>query len=464
MADRLYERHLRDLGKNATAEWWSSHTMEASLRDLALLAVTLAALVAGGWAAKRVDAPLVGEIVVGMLLGPSGLVPTLPGYAVRAVFLVGEMGLVLLVMEGGLSVDVPSLRRVGVVACVIAVAGTALPIALGTAFMVAAGFDATTGVVAGTALSSTSIGMATRLMATFDELSTPLGALVCVAAMVDDVLSLVILAIISEGLEGHRRRRQSRASAAAAGVGLRRRRRRRRSSCARFRRRGARDPRTRRAQRRVALAAMLDGAASTVASGTAGSTPARRVRGRERSPRRANEAWAANERVNAWLYSVFFLSVGFRIPTRDIFRLGGFGLGIGYAVPAIVGKLVTGFLVGGDVRKALVVGGQWTRRAGLRQAHPRSKTGSSPSAVRRVVWASAATLASPMCMRGALLRWKRRDEAHARASGAGHEEDEEDASALVRRGAEGFTAAATGRRARKPSRERDDARETRDAY
>ena len=172
------------------------------MRDLALLAVTLAALVAGGWAAKRVDAPLVGEIVVGMLLGPSGLVPTLPGYAVRAVFLVGEMGLVLLVMEGGLSVDVPSLRRVGVVACVIAVAGTALPIALGTAFMVAAGFDATTGVVAGTALSSTSIGMATRLMATFDELSTPLGALVCVAAMVDDVLSLVILAIISEGLGG----------------------------------------------------------------------------------------------------------------------------------------------------------------------------------------------------------------------------------------------------------------------
>ena len=91
--------------------------MEASLRDLALLAVTLAALVAGGWAAKRVDAPLVGEIVVGMLLGPSGLVPTLPDYAVRAVFLVGDLGLVLLVMEGGLSVDVPSLRRVGSVAC-----------------------------------------------------------------------------------------------------------------------------------------------------------------------------------------------------------------------------------------------------------------------------------------------------------------------------------------------------------
>ena len=99
--------------------------------------------------------------------------------------------------------------------------------------------------------------------------------------------------------------------------------------------------------------------ASTVASGTAGSTHLLGAFAGGMAfatAEGATEAWAANERVNAWLYSVFFLSVGFRIPTRDMFRLGGFGLGIGYAVPAIVGKLVTGFLVGGDVRKALVVG------------------------------------------------------------------------------------------------------------
>jgi len=432
--------------------------MEASLRDLALLAVTLAALVAGGWAAKRVDAPLVGEIVVGMLLGPSGLVPTLPGYAVRAVFLVGEMGLVLLVMEGGLSVDVPSLRRVGVVACAIAVAGTALPIALGTAFMVAAGFDATTGVVAGTALSSTSIGMATKMMATFDELNTPLGALVCVAAMVDDVLSLVILATISEGLGGKSENGgEARALAAAtpalvsvAVVAV----------AAAFVRavpaamaRVAPPPSAPSARRDAfALAAMLTlTLASTVASGAAGSTHLLGAFAGGMAfatAEGAAEAWAANERVNAWLYSVFFLSVGFRIPTRDMFQLGGFGLGIGYAVPAIVGKLVTGFLVGGDVRKALVVGWAMVGRGELGFVMAQSARENGLVAERpyvACVWALlAATLASPMCMRGALLRWKRRDEAHARSSGAGHEEDEEDANALVRRGAEGFTAAATG--------------------
>ena len=438
-------------------------TMEASLRDLALLAVTLAALVAGGWAAKRVDAPLVGEIVVGMLLGPSGLVPTLPDYAVRAVFLVGEMGLVLLVMEGGLSVDVPSLRRVGVVACVIAVAGTALPIALGTAFMVAAGFDATTGVVAGTALSSTSIGMATRLMATFGELSTPLGALVCVAAMVDDVLSLVILAIISEGLANGSDSRSSNGSKALtaatpalvsvavviiaailfrtvpSAISLVKSRTTRGDENAAF--------------DAVVLASMLAlTLAATVGAGAVGSTHllgafaggmafasvdgARRVWERDASA------------VAAWTHSIFFLAVGFHVPLTDMFvPLKGFGLGVGYAVPAIVGKLVTGFIVGADVRKAFVVGWAMVGRGelGFVMAGSAFRNGLLDStAYVASVWALlVATLVSPIQMRAALRRWKEKekndDEMIEERAGSDPNDD-----ALVVGGAEGFTAEATG--------------------
>jgi Kef-type K+ transport system membrane component KefB len=437
--------------------------MEASLRDLALLAVTLAALVAGGWAAKRVDAPLVGEIVVGMLLGPSGLVPTLPDYAVRAVFLVGDLGLVLLVMEGGLSVDVPSLRRVGSVACLIAVAGTALPIALGTAFMVAAGFDATTGVVAGTALSSTSIGMATRLMATFGELSTPLGALVCVAAMVDDVLSLVILAIISEGLANGSDSRSSNGSKAltaatpalvsvavviiaailfrtvpsAISLG--------KSRTTRSDENAAFDA--------VVLASMLAlTLGCTVGAGAVGSTHllgafaggmafasvdgARRVWERDASA------------VAAWTHSIFFLAVGFHVPLTDMFvPLKGFGLGVGYAVPAIVGKLVTGFIVGADVRKAFVVGWAMVGRGelGFVMAGSAFRNGLLDStAYVASVWALlVATLVSPIQMRAALRRWKEKekndDEMIEERAGSDPNDD-----ALVVGGAEGFTAEATG--------------------
>ena len=438
--------------------------MEASLRDLALLAVTLAALVAGGWAAKRVDAPLVGEIVVGMLLGPSGLVPTLPDYAVRAVFFVGDLGLVLLVMEGGLSVDVPSLRRVGSVACLIAVAGTALPIALGTAFMVAAGFDATTGVVAGTALSSTSIGMATRLMATFGELSTPLGALVCVAAMVDDVLSLVILAIISEGLANGSDSRSSNGSKALtaatpalvsvavviiAAILFRT----VPSAISLVKSRTSFRSDENAAFDAFVLASMLAlTLGCTVGSGAVGSThllgafAGGMAFASVDGARRVWERDAAA--VAAWTHSIFFLAVGFHVPLRDMFvPLKGFGLGVGYAVPAIVGKLVTGFIVGADVRKAFVVGWAMVGRGelGFVMAGSAFRNGLLDStAYVASVWALlVATLVSPIQMRAALRRWKEKEKADDEMIEERAGSDPND-DALVVRGAEGFTAEATG--------------------
>ena len=438
--------------------------MEASLRDLALLAVTLAALVAGGLAAKRVDAPLVGEIVVGMLLGPSGLVPTLPDYAVRAVFLVGDLGLVLLVIEGGLSVDVPSLRRVGSVACLIAVAGTALPIALGTAFMVAAGFDATTGVVAGTALSSTSIGMATRLMATFGELSTPLGALVCVAAMVDDVLSLVILAIISEGLANGSDSRSSNGSKALtaatpalvsvavviiAAILFRT----VPSAISLVKSRTSFRSDENAAFDAFVLASMLAlTLGCTVGSGAVGSThllgafAGGMAFASVDGARRVWERDAAA--VAAWTHSIFFLAVGFHVPLRDMFvPLKGFGLGVGYAVPAIVGKLVTGFIVGADVRKAFVVGWAMVGRGelGFVMAGSAFRNGLLDStAYVASVWALlVATLVSPIQMRAALRRWKEKEKADDEMIEERAGSDPSD-DALVVGGAEGFTAEATG--------------------
>ncbi len=162
--------------------------------DIARLALTLAALALGGRLGALIDAPLVGEILVGMLLGPDGA-----GFVPEnsAVVLVGDFALCLLVMEGGLSIDIGALKSVGPIAFAIAVSGTMLPIALGSAYMSACGYGVTAGVAAGTSLSSTSIGMATKVLQTLGELTSPLGNLVCVAAMVDDVLSLVILAVVS---------------------------------------------------------------------------------------------------------------------------------------------------------------------------------------------------------------------------------------------------------------------------
>lgn len=403
-----------------------------SLRDLALLAVTLSALVFGGWAGAYVDAPLVGEIVAGMLLGPSGA-SLLPTYANDAVNLVGNLALVLLVMEGGLGVDVDSLKRVGLVACLIAVAGTALPIALGTAFMTVAGYDATTGVVAGTALSSTSIGMASRLMKTYGEQNTELGALVCVAAMADDVLSLVILAIISKGLgSGDSDTSASTFALAVAtpalvsvGVVV--------VAAGAFQlvpfliNHGILPKVFTEPSRnlRVLGALFATTLALTYGAGELGSTHLlgafvgglifSNVDGTRTS-------WTTHEPTASWLYSVFFLSVGFRIPLTDMFEVTGFGLGMGYVFPAVFGKLAVGLLVRDDgyswnstmSAKGWVVGWCMVGRGelGFVMAQSARESGLiSEKPYVACIWALlVATVASPMVLKKALVRWKNADE------------------------------------------------------
>ena len=401
-------------------------TMESSLRDLALLAVVLTALVVGGWVGKLVDAPLVGEIVVGMLCGPSGA-NLLPTYAVDGVLNVGNLALVLLVMEGGLSVDVGSLRRVGPIAFLIAFAGTGLPIALGTAFMVVCGYDATTGVVAGTALSSTSIGMATRLMSTFDILQTELGSLICVAAMVDDVLSLVILAIITEGLGSGDSGSGSAFALTVATPAL--------VSIAvvvvamvtfhivpfimnewvlKQKVLSTPDEHVNTVRKQVLTLFLLFSTtlAFTVTAGYFGSTHllGAFVGGLVFSNVKGTAAaWDVNEPTASWLYSVFFLSVGFRIPLGDMFEVNGFGLGMGYTISAVVGKLVSGLLVK-DRSKALVIGWAMVGRGELgfvmaQSALINSLISSKPYVA--CIWALlVATVVSPIFMKKSLVKWK----------------------------------------------------------
>ena len=398
--------------------------MESSLVDLARFSLTLAGLVVGGRLGRCLDAPLVGEIVAGLLLGPDGvgLVPEPSAWV-----LVGNLGLVLLVMEGALHIDVTSLRRVGPVAVIIAVVGTVLPIALGTGYMVAAGYDPETGVAAGTSLSSTSIGMATAMMSRVGELNTPLGSLICVAAMVDDILSLVILAVVATLGTGAD---SGAASAVAARV--------------------ARpvlvslavvllgrlafavvptvvDAAKRRTEpehhRELTLVAMLVLTLGlTLASGAAGSTfllgafAGGFAFARDES---ARDAWRSLEDPVAWLHSVFFLAVGTQIPLKHVFSARGFGLGVGYAVPAVAGKIVTGCFLAPDWIRARIVGWAMVGRGELgfvmaRQAKVSGLMGDVPYVA--CVWALlVATLASPVFMRRALERL-RRDEHVAAAA------------------------------------------------
>src|SRR5262249_29231386 len=132
---------------------------------------------------------------VGILLGPSvlGLVPLSHG-----VLLVAEIGVILLLFEVGLETDLAELARVGLPALAVALAGMALPFAGAWALARASGFPSLTAIFVGAAMTATSIGTTARVLSELDALKTREGQIILGAAVLDDVLGLVVLAVVGQ--------------------------------------------------------------------------------------------------------------------------------------------------------------------------------------------------------------------------------------------------------------------------
>ena len=128
------------------------------------LVAYVCALYFAGLFAERLSCPaLVGEILIGMALGPHGG-KLLRDDVASALSIAGQIGLLLMVCEGGLSMDLSVLKAQGVRATILALTGTILPVVLGAPFMMILGYDWMASLASGTALSSTAIGFTLRLM------------------------------------------------------------------------------------------------------------------------------------------------------------------------------------------------------------------------------------------------------------------------------------------------------------
>ena len=149
-----------------------------------------------GELAERVGQPAVlGELLAGIVLGPSvlGLVPLSD-----AIFVLAEIGVVLLLFEVGLETNLEDLVRVGAPAMAVALAGMVLPFAGGYFVSRALGYETLTATFVGAALTATSIGITARVLSELKVLASREGQIILGAAVVDDVLGLVILAVVSK--------------------------------------------------------------------------------------------------------------------------------------------------------------------------------------------------------------------------------------------------------------------------
>lgn len=154
-----------------------------------------------GLCARKLKAPqVVGEIVAGLLLGPSLL-----DWVRSSDFLAGmaEIGVILLMFSAGLETNIKQLKKTGLKATIIACAGVFVPLVFGTVmFMSFYGFSAPgtedflKAVFIGTILTATSVSITVQALKELGKISDEVGTTVLSAAIIDDVIGILVLTIV----------------------------------------------------------------------------------------------------------------------------------------------------------------------------------------------------------------------------------------------------------------------------
>jgi Kef-type K+ transport system membrane component KefB len=198
--------HAASLVLLAAAAWPGvAHAAGSDAVAQSFLWIAVVVLVAKlGTLVERIGQPIVlGEILAGVVLGSLalaglGFVESIRSDAV--IRFLAELGAVILLFQIGLESNVRSMRRVGARALGVATVGVAAPFALGTWLVgpyLLPGLSQATYLFLGAALTATSVGITGRVFRDAAALRSPEAQIVLGASVIDDVLGLIILAVVS---------------------------------------------------------------------------------------------------------------------------------------------------------------------------------------------------------------------------------------------------------------------------
>ena len=184
------------------------------------LAVILAAAKVGGEICERyLKIPTVlGELAMGTLIGPFALGGVAifglgPLFSIRdgndalpvslELFSVSQIAAVVLLFTAGLETDLKQFRRYAAPASIVAIGGVVAPFALGagaTMLLKPAGLEGDTLLYAalfmGAVMTATSVGITARVLGDMHKLDSPEGVTIMAAAVVDDVLGILVLTVV----------------------------------------------------------------------------------------------------------------------------------------------------------------------------------------------------------------------------------------------------------------------------
>lgn len=142
---------------------------------------------------------VVGPIFAGVLLGPSVLGYVQPNELLDAF---AELGVMFLLFQVGLEVKASELVRVGGTATLTAVLGVIVPFAAGFLICRAWGYASIEAIFLGAAMVATSVGITARVLADLNLLQEQSARIILAAAVIDDVIGLLVLAVVSGMAKG----------------------------------------------------------------------------------------------------------------------------------------------------------------------------------------------------------------------------------------------------------------------
>lgn len=149
---------------------------------------------------ERFNQPgIVGQILAGVVIGPSVLGWMAPNDFLTAL---AELGVMFLLFRVGLEVKASDLIKVGPIATWVAVLGVALPFALGWGLLRLWGEPQIESIFVGAAMVATSVGITAQVLAAKGLLQERASQIILAAAVIDDVLGLLILALVSSLAKG----------------------------------------------------------------------------------------------------------------------------------------------------------------------------------------------------------------------------------------------------------------------
>lgn len=169
---------------------------------LALLAIFAAAKLFGELAERIGQPAVLGEMLGGIVIGVSGF--HLVDAHDPVLHLLSELGVILLLFLIGLETDMHRLLAVGGASAAVAVTGVVLPFGAGFGVGYWLGYPVTVAVFLGAALTATSVGITARVLSDLGHLRSDESQVILGAAVLDDILGLVLLTVISAVAAGEK--------------------------------------------------------------------------------------------------------------------------------------------------------------------------------------------------------------------------------------------------------------------